>query len=412
MLVRKIKTDNLRDAVEIIAKTKCDEYVHKKLAKKMLQGSFIVDGIDNRGANILKQEALSCGCDAAVSKDVSMFEKGISSVVICATEYQSEKLILKLKEQPFGLKNLAEKLIELNSTKEQKYIVCANRKISLKNKPLVMGIVNLSEDSFFGNGISDISKAVETAEQMQRDGADIIDVGAESTRPGSTPVNVKDEISKITKFLKLAAKKIKILISIDTYKPEAAEAALSEGADIINDIYALRYPIEDCKQRTTNKMAEVIAKHKAAAVLMHMLKNPLTMQQNIKYNDTLSDICEFLAERADFAVECGIKKEAIIIDPGIGFGKTVEDNLLIIKRLAEFKSLGYPVLAGISNKSFIAKVIENEDLKERFSANITANILAAANGADILRVHNVKEIKQSLKLFNAVAKVQAEAAKI
>ena len=396
MNIRKIKVDNIEDAIKIVASTKCDEYVHKKLAKKMLQSSFIIEDIDNRASNILKQEALSCGCDAAVSKDVSMFKKEISNAVLCATRYQAEKLAMKIKEQPFGLKEISKKLLEI--LKEQKYrkIFCAKRKIVLKDSPLVMGIVNLSEDSFFGNGISDEKQAVNSAIDMQEKGADIIDIGAESTRPGSKAIDVKDETAKIKKFLKLARKKIKIPISIDTYKSEVAEVALSEGADIINDIYALRY------NNTKLSMAKIVAKHKAAVVLMHMLKTPLTMQQNIKYNDVISDICKFLYTQAEYAIEHGIKKESIIIDPGIGFGKTVEDNLTIIKKMVEFKSLGYPVLAGLSNKSFLAKVIKNESFDERFSANITANILAAKNGADILRVHNVKEIKQSLKILKAI----------
>ena len=399
MIVRKVKIQNINDALKIVASTNCDEYVYSKLAKKIMESSFIIDGIDNRAANILKQDALSCGCDVAVSKDVSKFLKGKSRAVICANEYQMQKLSIKIKEQPFGLKELSKHLLNLNTEQNKRIVLCANKRISLKNKPLVMGIVNLSQDSFFQNGIADEKLASELALDMQRQGADIIDVGAESTRPGSKPLNVKDEIVKITKFLKFFAKKAEVPISVDTYKPEVAEAALAEGADIINDIYALRY------SKSKRKMADVVAKHKAGVVLMHMKGTPLTMQQNIRYNNILIDIFDFFAKRIDFAVDNGIKKEAIIIDPGIGFCKTVQDNLLIIKRLFDFKSLNLPVLIGISNKSFLSKTIKDENLKERFSANISANVLAAINGADILRVHNVKEIVQSLKIVDAVRRV-------
>lgn len=399
MIVRKVKIQNINDALKIVASTNCDEYVYSKLAKKIMESSFIIDGIDNRAANILKQDALSCGCDVAVSKDVSKFLKGKSRAVICANEYQMQKLSIKIKEQPFGLKELSKHLLNLNTEQNKRIVLCANKRISLKNKPLVMGIVNLSQDSFFQNGIADEKLASELALDMQRQGADIIDVGAESTRPGSKPLNVKDEIVKITKFLKFFAKKAEVPISVDTYKPEVAEAALAEGADIINDIYALRY------SKSKRKMADVVAKHKAGVVLMHMKGTPLTMQQNIRYNNILVDIFDFFAKRIDFAVDNGIKKEAIIIDPGIGFCKTVQDNLLIIKRLFDFKSLNLPVLIGISNKSFLSKTIKDENLKERFSANISANVLAAINGADILRVHNVKEIVQSLKIVDAVRRV-------
>jgi len=395
MIVKKIKTDNINDAIKIIAGSKCDEYVYEKLAKKVVGNSFIVENIDNRAANILKQDALACGCDVAVSKDVSLFKKGKSNVVICANTNQIEKLILKINGQPFGLKLLSQKINEINSF-QPKQIICANKKISL-NKTLVMGIINLSPDSFFQNGIEDEALAVETALRMQKDGADIIDVGAESTRPGSKPVSVKFETEKIKKFLKLFRKKSNIPVSADTYKPEVARVALAEGADIINDIYALRYK--------NKEMAKVVAKNNAAVVLMHMKKNPLTMQQNIRYNNTLNTIFNFLSEQINFALDSGIKKESIIIDPGIGFGKTVADNLLIIKRLFEFKALNVPLLIGLSNKSFLGEIIGTKNLDERPAATIAANIISVINGADIVRVHDVKETKKTLKVLEKIKEI-------
>lgn len=396
MIVKKVKAENIKDAIKIVASSKCDEYVYEKLAKKIIANSFIVEDIDNRAASVLKQEALSCGCDVAVSKDISLFKKGKSNIVICANKNQVEKLILKIKEQPFGLKLLAKQISDIDSF-QLKQIVCANKKIML-NKTLVMGIINLSPDSFFKNGINDINVAVETALKMQKDGADIIDVGAESTRPGSKPVSIKQEIEKIKKFLKLFRKNSKMLVSVDTYKSEVAQVALDEGADIINDIYALRYK--------NKSMAKIVAKNRAAVILMHMKKKPLTMQQNIRYNNTLSDIFNFLSKQINFALDNGIKKESIVIDPGIGFGKTVEDNLIIIKRLFEFKSLNVPVLMALSNKSFLAKVIGTEDFDERLTATIVANVISVMNGADILRVHNVKETVKSLKVIDSIRGIE------
>lgn len=395
MIVKKIKADTIKDAIKIIAGSKCDECVHEKLAKKIVGNSFVVENIDNRAANVLKQEALACGCDVAVSKDISLFKKAKSNVVICANTNQIEKLILKIKQQPFGLKLLSQKINEINSF-QLKQIVCANRKISL-NKTLVMGIINLSPDSFFQNGIENESVAVETALQMQKDGADIIDVGAESTRPGSKPVSVKFETEKIKKFLQLFRKKSKMPVSVDTYKPEVARVALAEGADIINDIYALRYK--------NKEMAKIVAENKAAVILMHMKKNPLTMQQNIRYNNTLSTIFNFLSEQIDFALDNGIKKESIIVDPGIGFGKTVDDNLLVIKRLFDFKSLNVPLLMGLSNKSFLAEVIETKNLNERPVATLAVNLISVINGADIIRVHDVKETKKILKVLERIKEI-------
>lgn len=395
MIVKKIKADTIKDAIKIIASSKCDEYVYEKLAKKIVGNSFVVENIDNRAANVLKQEAISCGCDVAVSKDVSLFKKGKSNIVICANTNQIEKLILKINGQPFGLKLLAQKINDINSF-QLKQIVCANKKISLY-KTLVTGIINLSPDSFFQNGIEDEAFAAETALQMQKDGADIIDVGAESTRPGSKPVSVKFETEKIKKFLKLFRKKSNIPVSVDTYKPEVARVALAEGADIINDIYALRYK--------NKEMAKVVAKNNAAVVLMHMKKNPLTMQQNIRYNNTLNTIFNFLSEQINFALDSGIKKESIIIDPGIGFGKTVADNLLIIKRLFEFKALNVPLLIGLSNKNFLGEIIGTKNLDERPAATIAANIISVINGADIVRVHDVKETRKVLKVLERIKEI-------
>jgi dihydropteroate synthase len=393
MKVRKLKIENLEDAKKIIMSSNCDKYVYAKFSKKIISEPFIVEDIDNRLANILKQEAISCGADVAVDKDVSLFKKGVSTVVICANKNQIEKLSLKIKEQPFvELKNLSKKITEINSV-QLKEIICSTKKISLKNKPLIMGIVNLSPDSFFKNGIEDETMACNLAQEMQECGADIIDVGAESTRPGSKPVAVKEEIKKIKTFLKIFRKKSKIPVSVDTYKSEVVEVALAEGADIINDIYALRYGKD---------MAKIISQHKAGVVLMHMKKNPLTMQKNIRYNNVISEIFNFLDKQIEFALESGIKKDSIIVDPGIGFGKTVENNSLIIKRLFDFKSLNVPLLVGLSNKSFLAKIMEDDNLNERLTATIIANTVSVLNGADILRVHDVKETKKSLKIIKAL----------
>lgn len=396
MIIRKTKVSNLEDAVKLLKTTSCDNYVYNKLSKKMVEDIIIVDDIDNRAANILKQDALACGCDVVVSKDVSMFKQGKSKAIICATVLQMEKLADKIKNQPFELKTLSQKIMELN-TQNSKTIVCAKKKIKI-NKKLVMGIVNLSPDSFYGNGV-EASIAANIALDMQENGADIIDVGAESTKPGSKPIPVKEEIKRIKDFLKLFAKKSKVPISVDTYKPEAANVALNEGADIINDIYALRYE--------NSKMVKVVSKHKSAVVLMHMKGTPLTMQKNIHYKekDIMLELFNFLSERINFAINNGIKKESIIIDPGIGFGKTIEHNLTIIKKLTELKSLEQPILIGISNKSFLADVANVKELKERLLASTTACICAAQNGADIIRVHNIKETIQALKVVNAIRNV-------
>lgn len=396
MIVRKTSAKNENEALQIIKTTGCHKFAYKKLPKKMIENVIIVDDIDNRAVNILKQEALSCGTDAGVSEDISRFKNGFSRVVLFGTTAQIEKLILKLQNQPFGLKELSAKLQELLKQEKVKTVFCGNKKITTGKKALVMGIVNLSPDSFYGDGTKDEKALLSKALDMQEYGADIIDVGAESSRPGSNPISEKEEIAGIKKFLQMLRKKTKLPISVDTYKPEVANVALNEGADIINDIYALGYG---------RKMADIVSKNKAGIILMHMKGNPLTMQKNIKYDDVILEIFKFLSDRIEFALKNGIDKKSIMIDPGIGFGKTVENNLLIIKKLTEFKTLGMPLVVGLSNKSFLSKIIKVEEIKERFSANIVANIASVANGADIIRVHNVKEIVQSLKVFDAIRSV-------
>ncbi|MDD5022448.1 MAG: dihydropteroate synthase [Endomicrobiaceae bacterium] len=393
MIVRKTLARNKDEALQIIKTTGCHKFAYEKLPKKMIENIIVIDDMDNRAVNILKQESLSCGTDAGVHEDISRFKSGTSRVVLFGTTIQIEQLISKLKEQPFGLKDLAVKLQNLLKQEEIKTIVCGNKKITIGKKALVMGIVNLSPDSFYGDGTKDENLLLSRALDMQEYGADIIDIGAESSRPGSNPISEKEEITRVRKLFKLLRKKTKLPISVDTYKPAVAQVAINEGADIINDIYALGY---------SKKMAEVIAKNKVGIILMHMQGNPLTMQKNVNYEDVILDIFKFLSDRVDFAVKNGINKNSIMIDPGICFGKTVENNLLILKKLTEFKTLGLPLIVGLSNKSFLSKIINVEEVKERFLANIVANVISVKNGADIIRVHNVKEMVQSLKVYDAI----------
>ncbi len=396
MIVRQTAAADDGDILKIIKSSGCHKMSFDILHKKMSSRIIIIDDIDNRAANILKQEALSCGAEAAVDENVSRFKTGFSRVVLSANISRIEKLSLKLEQQPFGLKELAVSLKNIIRQNKIKTVICGSRKIMTGGKTLVMAIVNLSSDSFYGDGSCDEKTVIEKVLQAQKDGADIIDIGAESTRPGSKPVCEKEEAKIIKRFLKILRKKTDLPISVDTYKTEAVKAAVGEGADIINDIYALGYD---------KRIAGVIAKNKTGVILMHMKGTPLTMQKKAQYKDVMRDIYGFLSDRAGFALQNGINEKSIMIDPGVGFGKTVGNNLEIIKKIAEFKTMGFPVVAGLSNKSFLGKIIESGEVHERFSANIAANIIAASNGADIVRVHNVKEIVQALKFFDAVRSV-------
>jgi dihydropteroate synthase len=255
----------------------------------------------------------------------------------------------------------------------------------------VMGVLNVTLDSFSDGGtFFDRKTAVEHAKRMVEEGADIIDVGGESTRPGSTRVTVEEELRRVIPVIE-SLSGIDTVISIDTCKPEVAFKAFKAGARMLNDVFALR----------TKGMAEFAANQNLPVVLMHMQGTPKDMQKKPEYGDVVEDIKLFFDERIAFATEKGVKKENIIIDPGIGFGKTLEHNLEIIRRLAEFRKHGRPILIGPSRKSFIGTVL-NLPVNERLEGTIAAATACVLNGADIVRVHDVKEVARAVKIADAI----------
>ncbi len=251
----------------------------------------------------------------------------------------------------------------------------------------IMGILNVTPDSFYDGGrYADADLAVERAYRMRDEGADIIDVGGESTRPGAMPVSAEEEIGRVCTVIERISKDIGIPVSVDTSKAKVARAALQAGATIVNDISGLTFD---------GAMAGVAAECGASMVLMHIQGTPATMQRDPRYGNLVEEISGFLAAAAEKAVERGIGREKIIIDPGIGFGKTLEDNYRIINNLHEFKKLGFPVLVGLSRKSLIGKLYGRDE--DRLPATIALNAAAVLNGADILRVHDVKEHRLALE---------------
>ena len=267
--------------------------------------------------------------------------------------------------------------------------------IRFGSRTYLMGILNVTPDSFSGDGVyQDVDKAVEIAERMVEDGADIIDIGGESTRPGSKPVTIEEEIKRTIPVIKKLSKRINAIISIDTAKSEVARFALENGASIVNDITGLG---------SDQKMIDVVRGFGAKIVVMHIKGTPQTMQDNPEYGNLLQEIKGKLKTIIEKAVAGGIKKENIIIDPGIGFGKTLEHNLQILNRLFELKELGLPVLVGPSRKSFIGKLTGAEPDKRIFGT-IASVAIAIKNGADIIRVHDVKEIKQAVLVSDAITR--------
>lgn len=258
-----------------------------------------------------------------------------------------------------------------------------------RKRILIMGILNVTPDSFYDGGkYLSAESAVRHAEELVKEGAGIIDVGGESTKPGSAPVSLDVELERVIPVIEKLADRIKVPISIDTQKAEVARQALNVGAGMVNDISALR---------ADPQMVNVAREHDVPVVLMHMKGTPKDMQENPYYDDVINEIKQFFRERIEFAKVNGIREENIIIDPGIGFGKRVEDNLKILRRLGEFKEFGRPILVGPSRKSFIGGAKE-----DRIWGTAGAVSVAVMNGADIIRVHDVAEMRQVVEVVNRI----------
>lgn len=390
----------LKDIREIAAELKSLK-VHRGgiaiMSPKAVAMTIRISGIDSVALNILKQDMLSVGGDCAVSWDAFVKRSRNAEGIIIGTKSQVERLCEKLRKQPLGLPEVAEgiRLIERNCAKRDFILKAGKHKLRVGRRAHIMGILNITPDSFFDGGrYYDADQAVARALEMEEEGADIIDVGGESTRPGAKPVSAEEECRRVIPAIKVLAKRLKIPLSVDTSKPGVAKEALDCGAVIINDITGLK----------DSRTARLAAKYKAAVVVMHMKGNPRTMQKRPEYKSLIYEISEGLRRGVKTAKDNGITDDRIVVDPGIGFGKTAEHNLAILKRLREFKALGYPVLVGPSRKSFIGKVLGTET-DERSFGTAASVAVAICNGANIVRVHDVKEMRQTARLTEAVLNV-------
>jgi dihydropteroate synthase len=261
--------------------------------------------------------------------------------------------------------------------------------------PVLVGVLNVTPDSFSDGGeFFDLGKAASRAAAMLDEGAEIIDVGGESTRPGSDPVPQEEEVRRVVPVIqKILAERPDAIVSIDTYRAATAEAALEAGARIVNDVTALR---------GDPRMAAVAADAGCPLILMHMLGEPKTMQRDPRYDDVVREVRDFLAGRAGHAIAAGVEPENIILDPGIGFGKTLEHNLALLRRLDSLVELGFPVLFGASRKRFIGRITGVEDARDRVFGTMAANVLAYERGATFFRVHDVRPNREALAIAEAV----------
>jgi len=357
-----------------------------------------LEQVDVRAANIIKQEILSRGGEAAVSWSVYALAKNArSDVLLMGTIKQLEELYHKLKLQPFGLADIAEEIKEAldNFDAARRDLKVGKTEMNFGERTYVMGVLNVTPDSFSDGGkFLDEDAAVSRGIKMVEDGADIIDIGGESTRPGAKPVGAEEELKRVVPVVEKLAAKIDKPISVDTYKSEVARRALDAGAALVNDISALRMD---------DDMAPLLAERDAPVILMHMRGTPQNMQENPTYKSVMGEIISFLRERLQLARSKGIKMENILVDPGIGFGKTVQHNLEILRKLVELKSLGCPVVVGTSRKSFIGHTLDLP-VEERLEGTAATVALSAANGANIVRVHDVKEMVRVVRMTDAILK--------
>ncbi|OGW37899.1 MAG: dihydropteroate synthase [Nitrospirae bacterium RBG_13_39_12] len=274
----------------------------------------------------------------------------------------------------------------------------ANFSLDISKKTCVMGILNVTQDSFSDGGLYfDKSAAIKRAHQMVEEGADIIDIGGESTRPGSEPITIEEELRRTIPVIEALAKGINVPISIDTYKSEVAKRALDAGASMVNDISGLRFD---------PKMPEVVSQYNVPVIIMHIKGTPKDMQQNTVYGDLISEILDYLGDSIRVALKSGVSEDKIIIDPGIGFGKTFEHNLEIIHDLRKFSSLEKPILIGPSRKAFIGKILGEAATGERLEGTAAAVAISIMNGANIIRVHDVKEMFRVARVADAIKNLE------
>ena len=362
-----------------------DENYSKFAVNKHLFLSIKIFDVSSKVANIIKQTALSCNCDCAVHRGVIDCSVEKSDCILSGTFSQIEAVAKKLYNQPFSLSNLANELLEQIEREKQ-----------IPPRTKIMGILNLTEDSFSDGGeFSNIEKAINHAIDMIEQGADIIDIGAQATNPKAELVDVVVEVERVIPILTaLKTAYPNIEISVDTTSLSCAQEAIIAGCDILNDVSFLENP----------EFARLCAKYDKKLVIMHSRGNPKTMDKLTDYNNIVDDIYKELKNKADIAISEGLNRDNIIIDLGFGFAKNIEQNFTLLDRIREFKSLGYPILAGVSRKRFLQDVINTHEPKEADIQTLLTSSRFIGQGVEYIRVHNVELTEQARKfndrLFN------------
>ncbi|WP_425805761.1 dihydropteroate synthase [Desulfitobacterium sp. Sab5] len=388
-LIHWIRLDNFEEAKRAISRIGSDLGGVAQMAGKPLGRALKIENVPLPAALILKQEMLSVGGDAAVHRDVIVHKIEATDVLLLGTVRQLNHLAQKLQAQPFGLKELGLKLkLALKGLEppQERVLSCRDRELVLGKRTLVMGILNVTPDSFSDGGkYVDLKDALCQAEQMIKDGADLLDIGGESTRPGVVPISAEEEWRRLEPVLKELIPGISVPVSVDTYKAEVAEKALAAGAHIINDIRGLQGDPD---------MARVAGKYHAPVIAMYN-------QEGTDYHHLIGDMLAFFRKSIQLAEENGLTGDQIIIDPGIGFGKTREQDLEVMSRLEEFKTLGHPILLAASRKRVIGNVLDLP-VDQRVEGTIATSVIGAAAGVDMIRVHDVLENRRAVDMADAI----------
>lgn len=396
---RVLEVETLSEIAREVERTESDPEGVAIMTRKGRIYPVRLEGISLKAAPLLKQETLSVGGDSAHARGIADHSVPATSVVILATWWQYQRLIPKLKRQPFRLAEAGEEIdraLRSYVSRAPRTLRGPHRSFVVGDHPRVMGVLNVTPDSFADGGVHlDPKEAVAHAERMVSEGADVIDVGGESTRPGATAISPEVEWGRIAPVLAGLAGRVSVPVSVDTRRPEVAAKAVDAGADIINDVEGLR----------AEAMRRTVAKSGAAVIAMHMRGDPTTMQRNLVYPDLRGEVFASLASATDTAVAEGVAADKILIDPGLGFGKSAEQSFELLLHVGELRSLGYPVVIGASRKSFLGWVQGTDDPGLRLEAGIAAAVVAAERGVALVRTHDVGPTVRALSLVRAGQKL-------
>lgn len=392
--VRIVSFDNAREIYHFNERfVRPSDYGARYMAGKAGFLNIYAENLRDPAVQVLKESLLSIGGEAVTHRDVLVHKSNRSAVLMMAREDQFKVLVRRLKLQQFGLPQLAEEIKELlryGMEETNRVISYADGELVFGERTLVMGILNCTPDSFSDGGKwVDVDAAVEHALAMEADGADIIDIGGESTRPypGKVEVTVEEEMRRVLPVIEKLRGKLKVPISIDSYKAETARAALHAGAKIINDVWGFQYD--------QGEMAALAAEANCPVILMHN-------KDEAVYDNFMAEVTAFLRKSIDIAVSAGCDRNKIIVDPGFGFGKNLEHNLLLTNKLTELKSLNCPLLMAASRKKSVGLVLD-APADQRLMGDAAVTAISIVKGADMIRVHDVKEMVQVAKMADAIA---------